>query len=107
MHRTRLAFTLLAVLLAGACATVQPAPPAQPPAPVPPAAPPPAPVETIPPAPWSRAPLPAAGVPPVYAAEWRKAGNCATCAPLAPASVDPHAAARPRAATFSGGWAVA
>lgn len=107
MHSTRLCLPLLAALVAGACASARPAPPAQPPAPTPPAAPPAAPVETIPPAPWSGARLPAASVPAVYAAEWRKAGNRATCAPLAPASVDPHAAARPRAATFSGGWAVA
>lgn len=107
MQRIRSCLPLLAALLAGACAGPRPAPPAQAPAPIAPASPPPAPAETTPPAPWSGAPLPAASVPSVYGAEWRKAANRAACAPLAPASLDPHVAARPRAATFSGGWAVA
>ncbi|MEW5927608.1 MAG: hypothetical protein AB1941_08990 [Gemmatimonadota bacterium] len=110
MHRIRSVLALAAALLAGACAAALPEPPdpvpppvetPPPVAPVPPAAPP------APPAPWSAAPLPASGVPAVYAAEWSKAANRATCAPLAPVSTDPYAAARPRAATFSGGWAVA
>jgi hypothetical protein len=110
MHRTRRLLPLAAALLAGACTTALPEPPdpAPPPVDTPPPAAPGAPVvEPAPPAPWSGAALPAAGVPAVYAAEWRKAANRATCAPLAPVSLDPYAAARPRAATFSGGWAVA
>jgi hypothetical protein len=58
-------------------------------------------------APWSAAPLAAADVPAEYLAQWRKAGNRDTCAPLAPADLGEHAAATPRAADFSGGWAVA
>jgi hypothetical protein len=58
-------------------------------------------------APWSAAPLPADAVPKHYLGQWRKADNRATCAPLAPADLGEHAAAVPRAATFSGGWAVA
>lgn len=103
MHRTRLVVPLLASLLSG-CAGVRPAPPAPQ---APPASRPPPAVEADPPAPWSGAPLAATEVPAVFAAEWRRADNRATCAPLAPASLDPYAAATPRAASFSGGWAVA
>lgn len=106
MRRTRIVPPLGALLLAVACAGVSPAPSPAAPAPAPP--PPPVPVEPpAPPAPWAGAPLPAASVPAAYATEWRKAANRAACAPLAPASLGPHAAARPRAAAFSGGWAVA
>ncbi|MET0398135.1 MAG: hypothetical protein ABW277_15145 [Longimicrobiaceae bacterium] len=110
MRHARIAPPLGALLLAAACAGVSPAPPPAVPAPVPPSAPappPPAPMEPPPRAPWVGPPLPAASVPAVYAAEWRKAANRAACAPLAPASLGAYAAARPRAATFSGGWAVA
>jgi hypothetical protein len=57
------------------------------------------------PAPWSAAPLALADVPPVYPQQWRKADNRATCAMLAPTAAIGDA--KPRAATFSGGWAVA
>ncbi|HEV2149721.1 MAG TPA: hypothetical protein VGR37_20140 [Longimicrobiaceae bacterium] len=46
-------------------------------------------------------------MPGVYVAEWRRAENRATCALIAPASLGPHGAARPRAANFGGGWGVA
>lgn len=63
----------------------------------------------LPTAPWGRAALAVADVPPVYLAVWRSAENRATCALLAPASpgaTEPRDAV-PRAASFSGGWAVA
>ena len=112
MHRMRHGVPLAALLLAAACAGVRPVPPALPSAPTPPPAPTPVEPPARPP-PWAGAPLPAASVPAAYAAEWRKAANRATCAPIAPiapiapVSTEPYAAARPRAATFSGGWAVA
>jgi hypothetical protein len=59
------------------------------------------------PAPWSAAPLAADAVPAQYLAQWRKAGNRATCAPVAPADTADRPDARPRPANFSGGWAVA
>lgn len=61
------------------------------------------------PAPWSRPALEASAVPPIYLRVWREAANRTTCALIAPASVDAvqGADAVPRAATFSGGWAVA
>jgi hypothetical protein len=61
------------------------------------------------PAPWSQPALAAGAVPPVYGLVWRAADNRAACALLAPARLDPDLArdARPRAATFSGGWGVA
>ena len=61
------------------------------------------------PAPWSEPALAANAVPPIYATVWRQAANRAECALLAPARLDPALArdAVPRAATFSGGWAVA
>ena len=45
----------------------------------------------------------------MYVAEWRAAANRQKCALLAPARLSPDVAAeaRPRAATFSGGWGVA
>jgi hypothetical protein len=58
-----------------------------------------------PPAPWTKPRLSAA--PPPYAAAWEKAENRATCALLAPAALGMHGEAKPRIATFSGGWAVA
>jgi hypothetical protein len=107
----RSALLLPTLLLAGACTAARPAPPADtppvepsPPTELPPAAPAPAPA---PPAPWSAPPLAASEVPGVYAAQWRQAENRATCAPIAPASLGEQATARPRAATFGGGWGVA
>ena len=63
----------------------------------------------LPPAPWSAPPLSAASVPAIYAEVWRAADNRSTCALLAPERLDPdlQETATPRAATFSGGWAVA
>jgi len=43
----------------------------------------------------------------VYVAEWSKAANRATCGLFAFAQSGQGAGATPRAATFSGGWAVA
>jgi hypothetical protein len=89
------------VLVMSGCSS---APAASPPAPAPvPTTP------TLPPAPWSKPALAADAVPPVYLAQWRAAANRSTCALLAPAQLDAgftHGAT-PRAATFSGGWAVA
>lgn len=59
------------------------------------------------PAPWSAARLPRSDVPDVYRAQWAKAENRAKCALLVPASLGDGKGAVPRAATFSGGWAVA
>ena len=61
------------------------------------------------PAPWSEPALAAGAVPSIYGIVWRAADNRASCALLAPARLDPELApsARPRAATFSGGWGVA
>ena len=57
-------------------------------------------------APWAGSRLDASAVPAVYVTEWRQANNRATCALIAPVtSGQPDAT--PRAATFSGGWAVA
>jgi len=59
-------------------------------------------------APWRNDALPRGGVPAVYVTQWEKAENRATCALIAPADVGAEGAkATPRAATFSGGWAVA
>jgi hypothetical protein len=59
-------------------------------------------------APWRELPLARSAVPAVYFEEWEKAENRETCAVVAPRSVgDPGAGATPRAAHFSGGWAVA
>lgn len=46
-------------------------------------------------------------MPAVYATQWAQAENRATCALIAPRSVGEGAPATPRAANFSGGWAVA
>jgi hypothetical protein len=61
------------------------------------------------PAPWSEPALAAQAVPPIYLEVWRRAENRERCAPLAPARIDPalQQRATARAATFSGGWAVA
>ena len=60
-------------------------------------------------APWSEPALAAASVPAIYAQVWRTAENRAGCALIAPERLDPalERTATPRAATFSGGWAVA
>ncbi len=58
-------------------------------------------------APWRNDPLPRASVPPVYVQQWEKAENRATCALIAPRALGIGEGANPRAATFSGGWAVA
>lgn len=59
-------------------------------------------------APWRAEPLARATVPAVYFEQWQKAENRATCAVVAPRSVGPEGEdATPRAANFSGGWAVA
>jgi hypothetical protein len=58
-------------------------------------------------APWSAARLPRADVPAVYLTQWEQAANRRSCALLVPASLGEGAGASPRAAVFSGGWAVA
>lgn len=58
--------------------------------------------------PWREAALSAAQVPPAYVEQWTRAENRDTCALIAPREVGPEGAnARPRAANFAGGWAVA
>jgi hypothetical protein len=59
------------------------------------------------PAPWSAPALTRAAVPAVYAEQWQKAENRATCALIAFNDSGQAGNATPRAATFSGGWAVA
>lgn len=61
------------------------------------------------PAPWSGPALARSDVPDIYLTVWRRAENRGRCALLAPARLDPglQERATPRAATFSGGWAVA
>jgi hypothetical protein len=56
---------------------------------------------------WGYPALAANEVPSAYLEEWAKAENRATCAPIAPAALGAGEGATPRAATFSGGWAVA
>jgi hypothetical protein len=59
-------------------------------------------------APWRAAPLSRTDVPRVYVTQWEKAENRSTCALIAPRSLGNEGqAATPRAANFSGGWAVA
>lgn len=78
--------SLAAILLLSACASAPP--------------------ESAPP--WRGQPLSRDAVPQVYVTQWEKAENRATCALVAPRGVgDAGANATPRAATFSGGWAVA
>ena len=61
------------------------------------------------PAPWSEPALAPQAVPAIYLEVWQRAANRARCALLAPARIDPalQQRATARAATFSGGWAVA
>lgn len=59
-------------------------------------------------APWREPKLASTAIPAVYVAEWRKAENRDTCALVAPRALgDAAKGATPRAAKFSGGWAVA
>jgi hypothetical protein len=59
-------------------------------------------------APWREGSLSPASIPPVYLIQWEKAENRTTCALVAPRTVGAAGqSAIPRAATFSGGWAVA
>jgi hypothetical protein len=60
-----------------------------------------------PPPPWQAAHLKPGEIPSVYRAEWQKAPNRAMCALVAPRSLGDGEGASARAATFSGGWAVA
>ena len=62
--------------------------------------------DTRPPAPWAGGALAASAVPAVYLTEWSAADNRQSCALIAPVAID-RGDATPRAATFSGGWAVA
>jgi hypothetical protein len=59
------------------------------------------------PAPWTAPSLRWSQLPAAYRTEWQKAANRRTCATIAPSSLGEGAAATARAATFSGGWAVA
>ncbi len=62
----------------------------------------------LPAAPWQNPPLAASRIPSVYVQQWSKAQNKSTCALFAFADVGQAGqGASPRAATFSGGWAVA
>lgn len=59
------------------------------------------------PAPWAAAPLKVTQVPRVYAEQWQRAENRSHCGLFAFSNLGDGADAKPRAATFSGGWAVA
>ncbi|HEX6598251.1 MAG TPA: hypothetical protein VF034_02945 [Gemmatimonadaceae bacterium] len=98
--RLRLLLVVLASALACRPAAVPPASPSSPSSPVP---------DERAPASWSNARLAVAAVPEVYVSAWRAAENRKHCALLAPARLSPdvEGEARPRAATFSGGWGVA
>lgn len=100
--------SVLMILTTAACAGASPetAPPTSSPVPAP-TAPQSRPAQPLGAAPWSGARLAPDAVPAALLEEWRNAENRATCAPLAPASLGVWSAAQPRAATFSGGWAVA
>lgn len=63
--------------------------------------------QAAPPAPWALPALATAQVPRLYLEQWRRAENRTTCALVAPGSLGVGEGAVPRAATFSGGWAVA
>lgn len=66
----------------------------------------PTPLPSLPP--WRQDPLTRSAVPAVYLTQWERAENRRTCAVVAPRSTGADGAgAAPRAATFSGGWAVA
>jgi hypothetical protein len=65
------------------------------------------PANAAPPAPWSAPPLPASEVPAVYHNVWRRAENRAGCPLLVATALGPAEGAKPRPATFYGGWAVA
>ena len=67
----------------------------------------PAPSTAARPAPWSNATLRRGAVAPVFATQWQAADNRASCGLLAPVALGEGQGATPRAATFSGGWAVA
>ncbi len=86
-----------------------PGPPAPGPAPAVTQPEPPQPGPTLPPrpAPWSQARLPKSRVPAVFLAVWKKAANRRSCPLLVPTDLGPGGAAKPRPATFYGGWAVA
>jgi hypothetical protein len=59
-------------------------------------------------APWRATPLARTAVPTVYAEQWTKAENRDTCALVAFRTLGAQGvSAKPRAANFSGGWAVA
>lgn len=102
----RITLRLLVPLVAGlACR-----PPAAAPVPAPAPAPAPAPSPDVPaPAPWANATLPANAVPSIYVTTWRDAENRSRCRLIAPATLGAGIAssARPRAATFGGGWGIA
>lgn len=67
----------------------------------------PQPWRAVEPAPWSKKSLPAKAVPRVYLKQWQKAENRKSCALLAPERLGDGEGAKPRAANFIGGWAVA
>ena len=85
----------------------QPAPPSDAPAGSQPTAVPPSSQPAEPAAPWLGARLSPSQVPAVFAQQWARAGNRDSCALIAPVAVGEGEGAVPRAATFSGGWAVA
>jgi hypothetical protein len=58
-------------------------------------------------APWSALKLKSDEIAAIYRTQWQKAENRQSCALLVPASLGDGAGATPRAAAFSGGWAVA
>jgi hypothetical protein len=106
MSKRRLFVHAGMLLLVAACAPAAEAPPETVPPPVS-TSPTPPPSPALPAAPWAGPRLSVGEVPAAFATEWRKADNRATCALVAPASVGEGAGATARAATFSGGWAVA
>lgn len=61
----------------------------------------------LPVAPWLGRRLSDSEVPAVFTQQWALANNRDSCALIAPIALGPGAEAVPRAATFSGGWAVA
>ena len=100
MRRNKKLLPILTVLATSvtACARAgSGAPSIEPPAATPP----------VSPAPWTGPSLQWSELPAVYQTQWQKADNRRTCAAIAPRSLGQGAGAAPRAATFSGGWAVA